>query len=72
MWFWTQRCEFMSGFETKNWPALWEAPSSSVFAVMQVSLITKFQPPFALCVTIELAREPHTLSPLCIKLSLLK
>ena len=26
--------------------------------------IIKFQPPFALCVTIELAREPHTLSPL--------
>ena len=26
--------------------------------------IIKFQPPFALCATIELAQEPHTLSPL--------
>ena len=28
----------LSGFETKNWPALWEAPSSSIFAARQVSL----------------------------------
>ena len=28
----------LSGFETKNWLALWEAPSSSIFAARQTSL----------------------------------
>ena len=28
----------LSGFETINWPALWEAPSSSMFVARQVSL----------------------------------
>ena len=71
MWFLSQRCvyarfwrEFKSEFETKNWPALWEALSKWWLEFNYKEALGLHACQFLVSNPDFLAPEPHTLSPL--------